>query len=178
MFDFLATNPTLTYDSVALFAAGHSNTDAASALAQATLSAGRRKMRKQAAYSDATDVLSIVPRFLVVPSDLEEIAFQLSRSAVALTTNQDATTPNIHQGIDPIVVDYWSDVNDWFLVADPAMAPTMEVGFYQGRQDPELFIQDDPRVGSVFTADKVTWKIRHIYSGAWLDHRSAYRGQG
>src|SRR5438445_152050 len=35
---------------------------------------------------------------------------------------------------------------------------------------------DNPAVGSVFNADKVTYKIRHIYSGTVLDHRGFYRG--
>jgi hypothetical protein len=62
------------------------------------------------------------------------------------------------------------------VVADPAQVPTMELGFYQGKEDPELFAQADPATGSFFAADKVTWKIRHIYSGAWLDFRSIQRG--
>jgi hypothetical protein len=52
----------------------------------------------------------------------------------------------------------------------------IELGFYQGRQDPELFVQNDPTVGSVFTADKLTWKIRHIYGGTVVDYRALYRG--
>lgn len=180
VWDFLRTNPTLTYDSVALFAAGHGNTDNPAALSQSTLSVGRRKMRQQSAYGDTTEILSIVPKFLVVPAALEELAFQLTTSAVAIpaTPAGPSNTPNLHQGMEPIVLDYLTDTDDWFLAADPALAPTIEVGFYQGRQDPELFVQNDPTVGSVFTADKVTWKIRHIYSGTVLEHRSFYRGQG
>lgn len=180
IFDLLATNPNI-YDATALFAAGHANTDAASALSQSTLSTGRRKMRKQAAYGDAVEVLGITPKFLVVPSDLEETAFKLSTSAVAIVGAggaEDATTPNIHQGLTPLVIDYWTDANDWFIVADPASIPTIEVGFFNNRQDPELFVQDDPRVGAVFTADKITWKIRHIWGLAVLDYRGFYRAQG
>ena len=47
---------------------------------------------------------------------------------------------------------------------------------HQGRQDPELFVQNDATNGSVFTADKVTYKVRHIYSGTVLDHRGLSRG--
>jgi hypothetical protein len=179
VWDLLASNPTLTYDSVALFHASHANTDSSAALAQSTLSVGRRKMREQSAYGDSSDILGLVPKILVVPPELEEIAFQLATSAVAIpASGNDTNIPNLHQGLQPIVIDYWTDANDWFLVADPAMAPTIEVGFYQGRQDPEIFVQDDPRVGSVFTADVITYKIRHIYSGAVVEHRSFYRGQG
>src|SRR5437660_3231857 len=178
VWDILPTNAATSYDATALFAVGHANTDNPAVLGQSTLSVGRRKMRKQTAYGDSSDVLSFTPRVLVVPPDLEEIAFQLATSAVAIpsTPAGPTDTPNIHQGLQVIVVDYYSDTNDWYLVCDPAMCPTIEVGFYQGRQDPELFTQSDPSVGSVFNADKVTYKIRHIYSGTVLDHRGFYRG--
>ncbi|MCW2686318.1 MAG: hypothetical protein JWR37_1208, partial [Mycobacterium sp.] len=113
VWDMLPTNAAVTYDSVALFAAGHNNTDNPAVLGQSTLSVGRKKMRKQTAYGDTSDVLSIVPKFLVVPSDLEEIAFQLCTSAVAIpaTPAGPTDTPNIHQGLVPITVDYYSDTN-------------------------------------------------------------------
>jgi hypothetical protein len=177
VWDFILTNPTCTYDSTALFAAGHGNTTAV-ALGQSTLSQLRAKMRDQTAYGDSSDILSLTPKFLIVPNELEELAFQLCTSAVAIpsTAAGPSNTPNLHQGLQPIVLDYDTDANDWFLVADPSMCPTIEVGFYQGRQEPELFTQSDPSVGSMFNSDKLTYKIRHIYSGAILEHRGFQRG--
>ena len=178
VWDILPTNAATTYDATALFHANHANTDNPAVLGQSTLSTGRRKMRQQSAYGDSVDVLSIIPMFLVVPSALEEIAFQLCTSAVAIpaTPAGPTDTPNIHQGLKPLVIDYYSDANDWYLVCDPGLCPTIEIGFYQGRQDPELFTQADNTVGSMFDADKLTYKIRHIYSGTVIDHRGFYRG--
>jgi len=177
VWDTLATNANI-YDSTALFAAGHNNLDAGNTLSQTNLSFGRKRMRKQSAFGDSNDILSVVPKTLIVPSDLEELAFQLCTSAVAIpaTPAGAANTPNIHQGLTPIVIDYFTAAATWFLIADPAMVPTIEIGFYQGREDPDLLVQSDAQVGSVFTADKITYKIRHIYSGAVLDFRSFYRG--
>jgi hypothetical protein len=176
VWDILPTNAAVTYDSVALFHASHSNTTASAVLTQANLSTLRTKMRQQTAYGDTSDVLSVIPRYLVVPSALEEIAYQLANSAVAIPASGNASNiPNIHQTIEPMVIDYYSDTNDWYIVCDPAMCPTIEVGFWQGREDPELFTQSDPTVGSMFDADKLTWKIRHVYSGAVLDHRGFQR---
>lgn len=179
VWDTLPTNAATTYDAVALFHASHNNTDNPAVLSQSTLSVARRRMREQVGFGDqAAQPLSLVPRLLVVPPELEEIAFQLTRSAVAIpsTPAGPSDTPNIHQGMDLEVIDYFTDANDWYTIADPVMCPLLEVGFYQGRTDPELFTQSDPTVGSVFTADKFTWKIRHIYSGTPLDHRGMYRG--
>jgi hypothetical protein len=178
VWDILPTNAACSYDSVALFAAGHNNVDAGNTLGQSNLSAGRLKMRQQKAFGDTTDILSIIPKYIVVPSALEEIAFQLCTSAVAIpaTPAGPTNTPNIHQGLVPIVIDYYSATATWFLVGDPAMVPTIELGFYQGRQEPDLLVQSDAAVGSVFSSDKITYKIRHIYSGAVLEHRGFYRG--
>ncbi|MEV6980022.1 hypothetical protein AB0M95_01980 [Sphaerisporangium sp. NPDC051017] len=178
IWDIFPTNAATTYDSTALFHANHGNTDNPALLGQSTLSNGRRKMRQQAAYGDATDVLSTVPRYIVVPSSLEEIAFQLCTSAVAIpaTPAGPSDTPNLHQGLEPIVIDYYSDQNDWYLVADPRMCPTIEIGFYASSDAPELFTQADPTNGSMFNNDTVIWKVRHIYSGTALDHRGFYRG--
>lgn len=182
VWDILVTNAATTYDSVALFHSSHANTDTSSALSQTTLSVGRRKMIEQTAYGDSVEVLGLTPKYLVVPPELEELAFQLCTSAVAVpaTAAGPSDTPNIHQanGLTPILVPYYTDANDWFLIADPADAPTIEVGFYQGREEPELFTQSDPNAGSVFNSDTFTWKIRHIYSGTVLDHVGMYRGQG
>lgn len=182
VFDLLSGNATCTYDSVTLFDSGHANTDTSSALSQTTLSVGRRKMIEQTAYGDTSEVLGITPKLLIVPPELEELAFQLTTSAVAVpsTPAGPSDTPNIHQanGLQSLLVPYFSDANDWFLAASGADVPTIEVGFYQGREEPELFTQADSNVGSVFNSDTFTWKIRHIYSGTILDHRGFYRGQG
>jgi peptidoglycan hydrolase-like protein with peptidoglycan-binding domain len=176
VWDFILTNPTI-YDTNTLFHASHNNTTVV-ALGQSTVSQLRAKMRDQTSYGDTSDILSLVPKILLVPNELEELAFQIATSAVAIpaTPAGASNTPNLHQGLQPIVLDYDTDANDWFLIADPDMCPTIEVGFYQGRQDPELFTQSDPSVGSMFNSDTLTYKIRHIYSGAVLDFRAFQRG--
>ena len=65
----------------------------------------------------------------------------------------------------------------WCVIADTSMCPTIEIGFYQGQDTPSLFTQSDPNFGTVFNADKISYKIRHIYSGAVLDYRGFQRGQ-
>lgn len=179
VFDMLSTNITCTYDSTALFAVGHANTANPAVLGDSTLAAGRLAMRRQTAYGQDTNFVSPKPKTLIVPSALEQMAFYLTKSALAVPSTPTAAAagvPNFHTGYDVEVVDYWTDADDWFLAADPARAPMIEMGFYQGRVDPELFTQSDPNNGSMFDNDTVTYKIRHIYAGTPLDHRPFYRG--
>jgi hypothetical protein len=47
------------------------------------------------------------------------------------------------------------------------------VGFLDGEEEPDLFVQEDERQGAMFSHDKKTFKIRHCYGGAVLDFRGA-----
>jgi hypothetical protein len=53
--------------------------------------------------------------------------------------------------------------------------PVLEVGFLDGQEEPELFVQDQPNGGSMFSNDKLTYKIRHIYGGTVLVDGEAVR---
>ena len=175
VFGTFVTNAAVTYDSVALFNATHANLGT-TALSAAELTVVKIAMRDQAAYGDSINFLGIKPKWLIIPAELEALAIRLRDSEVMVQASAfTATEPNVHyKSFDYIIVDYWTDATDWFVVADPTTIPTLEVGFYQGRQEPELFTQDQPEVGSVFTADKITYKIRHIYGVGVLDHRGMY----
>ncbi len=177
IFDIFVNNPTMGYDSVALFHASHNNTTAGTALSEAGMDTLRQKMRSQAAYGDTYEVLGLTPRFVIVPNPLENTANKIANGpALSSTAGSYASDqPNLHVGITPIVVDYWTDPNDYFVMADPADVPTIEVGFLDGKVTPELFVQDDPNVGSMFAADKATWKVRHIWGYAPVDHRGLQR---
>jgi transcriptional regulator with XRE-family HTH domain len=168
----LAANPTLDYDATPLFDAAHSNT-AAVALAEASLNAAIIRMRKQTELSSAERIHQIIPRILMVPPDLERTAWELTNDRVKATSGEDSTLPNWFQQIriEPFTNTFLTDVDNWFLIADPRLTPTIEIGFLGGRQEPEMFVQDAPNIGSVFTSDKITHKIRHTYGGDVLDHR-------
>lgn len=170
VFDFFATNPTL-YDTVAFFHATHANL-AVAALSKAQLQAGRLQIMKQTEAGSA-EVLGIPPRFLLVPPDLEDTAFELTSipaSGLFTPTAPDAVR---RQTYETITVKTWTDTNNWYLTCDPADIPGIEIGFLDGKQEPELFVQDMPNVGSMFSNDQLTYKIRHIYGGAVVDFRGS-----
>lgn len=166
--DFLRANPVI-YDGVALFHASHGNLGNA-ALSAAAVAAARAAMRRQTELSSG-DALAIEPRHLFVPLDLEEAAHNLFRR----TTNNDKTFVNaLSYDVHPVW--YWTDVDDWCLSADPGSeAPTIELAFLDSNEQPELFVQDAPTAGSLFSHDQITWKIRHIYGGAVIDYRGIYK---
>jgi hypothetical protein len=174
----LTDNPTCTYDSAALFvAAGHANYSASGlSLGATSLNTIRVAMRNQTPYGQTNIPMGIVPKFLWVPNELEDLANMLCTSLANLIlkgTTENSNMPNLHHGMTPVVMDIWTDADD-FYVSGPRENPMIELGFFQGREEPELFLQSAPTSGSMFLADKLTWKIRHIYGGHWLDHRNVY----
>lgn len=167
----LAANPTMDYDTTALIAAGHAN-DQTAALSETTLQIAITQMLKQAELTSG-ERLGLRPRWLIVPPDLADLGYRLVTSDVAFTTDQNATVPSSVRGLYGIglIVNTWqTDTADWFLMADPADVPTIEVGFV-GSRTPELFLQDAATSGAVFTDDVTTFKIRHIFGVENLDHR-------
>jgi hypothetical protein len=176
VFDFMRLNPTI-YDSVALAAAGHGNNLITTALASSVISSARGIMRKQTDPGSGKRI-GLAPRFLWVPGELEELAFHLTSSDKALPDSGIATTAAPAAGnyvkklgIEPVTVDYWPDANDFWITASVDQVPMIEIGFLGGREEPEIFVQDMPNVGSMFSNDKITYKIRHIYGGGVLDYR-------
>jgi hypothetical protein len=167
VWDFVRTNPTI-YDAIALFHASHGNLGAA-ALDAVSLAAARLAMLKQTELGSA-DRLNIPPATLLVPIDLEQGAHDLFQRG----TNNDPTFIQRMQ-LTIQAVWYWTDSNDWALAADPARVPMIELGFVGGQEEPALFVQDVPTVGSMFSNDAMTWKIRHEYGGNVLDYRGLYK---
>lgn len=160
VFDFYRTNPNI-HDGAALYTVGRGNlfTVALSAAEYATHRLAMLKMTR----AGSSKRLATPPKYLMVPFELEETAYNL------FVRNQNLD-PNFVGTLNPeiIPVSYWTDANDWVTTCDQAVLPILELGFLQGKEDPELFVQDMPNVGSMFNADKLTYKIRHVYGGGVL----------
>lgn len=160
VFDFFRTNPN-AWDGVALYHASHGNLFTA-AFSGAEYATHRLAMLKQT-RSGSSKRLATAPKFVLSPYELEESMFN------AFVRNQNLDKTFVQSNVPEIIpVSYWTDPSDWVTLADPARFPVLEIGFLDGKEEPELFIQDSPTVGSLFSNDKVTYKIRHIYGGGLL----------
>lgn len=160
VFDFYRTNAVI-YDTKALYHVDHGNLFTA-ALDATAFAAHRLAMVKQVRAGSGKR-LGVGPAAVLVPYELQEVAYNL------FVRNQNLDKTYV-QSINPevIPVSYWADGNDWVTVADPMVLPVLEISFLNGQEDPELFVQDMPNVGSLFSNDKVTYKIRHEYGGTVL----------
>lgn len=175
VFDIFDLNSSLNWssDSTALFTAAHANLGTV-ALDADGLNASIVRMKKQTAFGDTNEVLGLVPKFILYPPDLDRTVHKLLHTTPQepFSADHDAN-PFLKYNIQPIEVFYWTDTNDFFLVADPADIPTLEVGFFNGNEDPELFVSDQDNIAgsSMFNADKLTYKIRHVWGIGILETR-------
>jgi hypothetical protein len=175
VFDFVKDNSTTLWDGLTTYdtGLGHLNYTT-NPLTSDNLTTAKTAMRKQVGYNQpANDTLLTEPKFLVVPVDLRptgEVLLKSDRLPGSLDNDI-----NIHKGtLELLVVNYWTAPRQWFLVGDPSMINTFEIGFLNGKQDPELFVQDMQNVGVMFDNDKIKYKIRHIYGGAAVEYRGLH----
>ncbi|MDI6695379.1 MAG: hypothetical protein QME21_10055 [Anaerolineales bacterium] len=180
--------PTLS-DGKALFHADHGNL-ATSALTLSAYNAARAAMRKQTELNSGERLGALTsPKYLLVPPDLEMTALQILASELdytyTLSNGQAApVNPNTQGNLfnerlafarsRVIVVDLWTDANDWAAVADPRLYPTIGVGYRYGRT-PEIFSVASPTAGLMFTNDTMPIKVRFFYAVAPIDYRGLYK---
>jgi hypothetical protein len=189
VFNIFADNTATCYDGVVLFNSAHANYSDAQSMTYtvANLLTIETAMRDQAAYGNTAEVLGAVnkPVLALIPNEIKSLAHQIKTSEFdpsyfVLATGGTATAANVgatnpYVGLDYIIVDTWTVAEDFVICADPKLVQGLEVGFFEGREEPELFVQDMPTVGSVFNADKITYKIRHVWGICVLDYRPFYK---
>lgn len=150
--------PTMS-DGVALFNAAHGNVGTGGAPSETTLSEARLKMRDQ--VGPGGGVISVVPRYLVVPSELETSCEKL------LTSVQATQTANVNPFafLDLIVEPRLTNATRWYLAADPALIDGLEFAFLAGSPGPQI----ETRAG--FEVDGVAIKVRDDFGCGFVEHR-------
>lgn len=172
----LISNPTLDGDSTALFHANHGNLasgGAAAAISMTSLDAARAMLKVQKDRSSNEYIGVNEPFILLCP---------VAKAGAARTANESEYDPdtahklqrvNITRGIFSAIVDtpYLSD-NAWYLLANPADFPVVEVLFLNGQQTPYTEQVTQTNV------DGVQWLIRLDYGVNVVDYVGAFRNDG
>jgi len=52
-----------------------------------------------------------------------------------------------------------------------------EMGYLNGREEPELFVLDNPNAQQIFYSEKISYKYRHRFAGTAVDCRGGYVGK-
>ena len=166
-------------DGNALFSASHasgSNLSGASASPSVTtLNAAFAAMRTQKGLTPDS-IVSVVPRYLIVPAALEATALELVSSTSYIVANGNSGVQNLYgQGGSRqlnVVCDPNLDGNSataWYLSADPSQIDTVEVSFLQGEESPVL--ESDWN----FRRDVYEYKVRQTFGVKAIDWRGLYK---
>ena len=159
-------------DNVALFDTKHGNVAATGeALSVKAIAKAITAMRRQKGITgDAT--LNITPKYLVVPPELEMIAYQIVNSTAAVDgVNSGVVNP--YKGRFVVVADAeLTDPDSWYLVADAAQHDTIEVTYLNGVETPRL----ETRQG--FEVDGIEYKVAFDCGVSALDFRGLYKNAG
>lgn len=190
MNELIFNNPTI-YDGQALFSTtrtvnGNTVANRASKPSGAAYSIVHVRDARVAMYKfpelNSNERIGIYPRYIIVPADLEDLFYGMLNAEryprLSGTANTENFPPNDTNWAQnwrmTVLVNAFAPANDVVVfVADKADVPTIELGFFGG-EEPDIIVQDRPDVGSMFAADKITYKIRHVYGGAVLDFRAFY----
>ena len=141
-------------DNSSFFTSGNANyfSGGSTNLQSSSLATAIQKFRDQT--DPAGDPVGYEPRFLVVPTALEQTAKELV-TADRINTGGSSTTDkvpnvNIYQGLFvPLVSAYLSkstitgySSTAWYLLADPMDCPVIEVAFLNGQEEPTIETAD------------------------------------
>jgi hypothetical protein len=175
--------PTMS-DSDALFHTNHSNLTT-TALSHAQWHVVRLAMRKQTELNSSERLGALTaPKYCLVPPDLELTALQIF--ATQETPGSEYWNANPASEGDErserlsfardrvIVVDLWTDVNDWAAVADPNLYPSIGLAFRYGRT-PEIYSVASPTAGLMFTNDTMPIKVRFFFATGPTDWRGLHK---
>ena len=123
---------------------------------------------------DSKEEIGMIPKYLVVPIDLEATARTIVESQFLPGGNNNDINSEWNKA-EVLVSNFLrSDANNWYLLASPQMHDTIELGFVQGKETPTILKADQETVGAMFTNDQIRFKVRHEYGAVVTDFRPFY----
>jgi hypothetical protein len=149
-------------------------TGAATALSLDALSNGRKAMRKQVGL--AGEKLNLAPCCLIIPTDLETLAFQLTSANYVPAKHGDIN--EFRSGgraqLEPVCEALLDDLSAtaWFLVASSTAVDTVEYCFLDGATGPVIESQVK------FESEGIAIRCRHDFAAKAIDHRGFYKATG
>ena len=166
----LITDNVTLGDNKALFSADHKNllTGAGSALSADSLAAALLLFKKQTGI-DGKRRIRVVPKFLIVPPELEVAARKLL-TAVTPATTQDVNV--FANAFDTIVEPRLTNATAWYLSADPNAIDSLYYAYLQGNEALRVNNEDD------FNTDSMKYAVRGDFGTAAIDFRGLVKANG
>lgn len=171
VYGILTANAALA-DNVALFnAASHFNyTSSGTVISIDSLGVAKKLMRLQKTIKNV--VMNLTPKFLIVPAQLESVAWQYVTPDYFPAT---AATANPFKGQLQLIVEPRLDATSgvsWYLAADNSQVDTVEYCYLEGNNG----VYIETRQG--FDVDGMEIKARLDFAAKAIDYRGLYKNVG
>ena len=111
---------------------------------------------------------------LWVPLELEFVATEIRPYGPPPDERGPSGTSGVARVI-PHVNALFTDPADWILTAPPEECELIEMAYVDGREEPEVFLAENPKGSLMFVRDGLQYKIRHEYGGSIVEYRGAYK---
>lgn len=162
----LLTDNVKMSDNKALFHADHGNV-ITGALNETSLAAGKTAFSKQ--KDNAGELIRVLPRFLVVPPELEMMAKKL----VTATTPAKSEDVNVFAGsFDVISEPRLTDPTAWYLMGDPYAIDSLYYAYLEGNEALRVDSSEE------FKTDSMDYAVRGDFGAAAIDYRGIVKSTG
>jgi len=181
----LEDNATYTVEGNAFFMSGtrtptanyNLRASASNAISETNVNYAKR-MLKQMVEPGSGELIGMDARpgdmVLIVPTALEDTAVSINKANLSTAFNSLQNFFGVNNE-DIIVCPLLTNTTDYYLAWKQQVMEWIILSFLNGQQEPEFFLADNPLVGDMFFADKMTYKVRHEYEAAFLDCRGCYK---
>lgn len=167
----LTGNPVMG-DGKALFDVAHANSAATTPISVAGLATGRTAMRQQKGLQG--EVLNITPAYLIVPSVMEQEAYQYTSTQFVPAKSADVNEFRAggRTALEPVVEPILDavSVNQWYLVADGNACDTVEYCYLDGADGVVL------ETNQTVDVDGVNFRPRLDFVARAVEWRGIWRG--
>ena len=162
----LLTDNVKMSDNKTLFHAEHTNL-IGGALNETNLAAAKTALSKQ--KDAAGELIRVLPRYLVVPPELEMAAKKL----VTATTPAKSEDVNVFAGdFDVIAEPRLTDPTAWYLMGDPYAIDGLYYAYLEGNEALRVDSSEE------FKTDSMDYAVRGDFGAAAIDHRAIVKSTG
>lgn len=139
---------------------------------------------------DSGELMGLTPKFLLTGTTLAPAAAQLIKSAQILpVSTSGGGTYNVVGTLIPLVeplIDTEISSSWWAVLADPQDCPVIEVGFLDGKAEPDLLVQKVEMISLAggaedpygYEFDDIHYKVRHDWGMQLGYYQGICRGNG
>jgi len=131
---------------------------------------------------EASQKLGIEAKMLVVPSALEDTALRITQGQqfIPVSTTGGTTQVGKVTRLEVVKEPFLTSTTKFYVMATPEDAPIGEMGFLNGKEEPDLLVQKSDAVFSAgggddpwgYEFDDLNFKVRHD----WAKARAMYQG--